>query len=107
MHVRMRTAATAVLALCVLVALTLAQAPDARRAGRLTGTIHDASGTPLPDVVVTIAGPEGRTARTDGTGTFAFAGLLPGTYELRATLAGFTTLVQQVAVGASSTPLTL
>jgi hypothetical protein len=63
--------------------------------GRLIGRIADSAGQALPGVTVTIesevliGGP--RAGLTDGAGEFAFVGLPPGHYLLRATLQGFVT----------------
>jgi hypothetical protein len=63
--------------------------------GRLIGEVIDDGGLALPGVTVTVeseallGGP--RTEITDSDGEFAFIGLNPGVYTLRASLAGFPT----------------
>jgi hypothetical protein len=46
--------------------------------GRLAGVITDASGAVLPDVAVTLTGPERRSTITDTQGLFTFASLRAG-----------------------------
>jgi Ca-activated chloride channel family protein len=81
---------------CLLVASISAQAD----LGRITGVITDASGAVLPGVTVSLSGPESRTAVTNDRGEFAFEGVRPGQYELKATLPGFVEVKQQVSVPA-------
>jgi hypothetical protein len=75
----------------------LAAGPRPADAGQLrsqiTGTVHDATGAILPGVTVSLASPElvgGRqTAVTDAQGRYRFFDLPPGTYEVTASLSGF------------------
>ncbi len=64
--------------------------------GSIAGAAHDETGAVLSDVAITIASPEliggPQSAQSDSTGRFRFATLLPGTYELTASLAGFKTV---------------
>src|SRR5262245_58189577 len=63
--------------------------------GTLGGTVTDASGSPLPGVLIRADGPEGtRNATTDSNGKFIFPYLTPGDYAVRAELPGFTTVEQ-------------
>ena len=63
--------------------------------GTLTGRIIDAQQLPMPGVTVTVAGPQGtQEITTDAEGRFRVPFLTPGSYTLRATLAGFTTIEQ-------------
>ena len=71
--------------------------------GLIAGTVTDESGYALPGVTVTLSGPERRTATTNERGEFRFAGLLPGSYDLRAELAGFRISVTKVTVIAGRT----
>jgi Ca-activated chloride channel family protein len=77
-----------------------------QEAGTLRGVVVQPSGVTLPGVLVTVEGPERRTARTDVNGAFVFVGLPPGDYRVRFELAGFhaVTLAARVAAGAD-TPL--
>ena len=74
------------------------------QASRIAGTVRDASGAALPGVAVEIRSPvlpgTTRVTVTDREGRYAFASLPAGTYEVRFTLAGFSTLVRTaVALG--------
>jgi hypothetical protein len=65
---------------------------SAQTAATLAGTAQDATGGKLPGVAISLteAGTNVvRSARTDENGRFVVAGLPPGEYVLRATLAGF------------------
>jgi hypothetical protein len=82
--------------LVVLVALLAAGGLEAQTTtGRLIGDVIDEGGIALPGVTVTIesesllGGPQ--TEITDANGEFAFLGLSPGFYTLRASLPGFPT----------------
>src|SRR5688500_14621082 len=64
----------------------------AQTAATVSGTVHDASLAVLPGVTVTArSGDTGlaRTAVSGPEGRFVIAQLPPGTYEIRAELAGF------------------
>jgi hypothetical protein len=70
----------------------------AQTTGQVIGTVVDAQGGVLPGVTVTATSPQmqgTRTAVTDGTGTYRFPTLPPGTYTVKATLSGFTDAVQE------------
>jgi Ca-activated chloride channel homolog len=83
-----------VVAVSVLVTLLAAQSPR----GNLTGTVTDVSGSPLPGVTVTLSGTESHRTITDGRGHFTFSNLLPGAYQVRGELAGFTGTVATATV---------
>ena len=60
--------------------------------GAIIGTIKDAQGGVLPGVSLTVRNVEtgvSRTVVTEGDGTYRFAGLPPGDYDLTAELSGF------------------
>ncbi|MGH7128677.1 MAG: carboxypeptidase regulatory-like domain-containing protein, partial [Planctomycetaceae bacterium] len=60
--------------------------------GSIVGTITDAQGATIPGVTVVVSNTgTGATAEavTDETGSYAFRNLLPGTYDLTASLTGF------------------
>lgn len=64
--------------------------PDPQ-ATRVIGTIVDAdTGTALTGVSISLIGTETRTAQSDASGAFAFAGVPAGTYQLVAELTGYT-----------------
>jgi outer membrane receptor protein involved in Fe transport len=75
----------------VLSVATGARAQETR--GSIEGVVKDASGAVLPGATVEARSPSlvGVQATTsDGNGTYRFPALAPGTYELTATLPGFT-----------------
>ena len=86
----MRTAAKSlpILAILLLPATAFSQV--------ITGTVRDGSGGVLPGVTVEASSPvlieKTRTAVTDGSGQYRIIDLRAGTYELTATLTGFTTV---------------
>jgi hypothetical protein len=62
------------------------------QSGNLFGTVVDNNGAALPGVTVTLTGPGApQTTVTDAQGRFRFPNLSPGTYSLKAELAGFGT----------------
>ena len=82
-----------------LVLLTgLAWPAAAQQTGSLTGTVHDAQGSVLPGVDVTVTGPAiiggARTTVTGEGGSYQFA-LPPGTFTVRYELSGFTPLTRE------------
>ena len=85
--------------ICLFAAMVGAQTDR----GHLTGTVTDTTGAALPGVTVTLTGVERRTTVTNDRGEFTFVNLLPGGYQLRAGLTGFTEVVQQVSVTAGAT----
>src|SRR5476651_1067393 len=79
---------------CAAVAMFLALSTSvfAQTTGQIIGTIVDAQGGVLPGVTVSATSPQlqgTRTAVTDGSGTFRFPTLTPGTYSIKAELSGF------------------
>jgi hypothetical protein len=71
----------------------------------LSGTVNDPSGAVVPNALVSArntATGVARTATTDSAGFYSIPNLLPGTYEVTVTAAGFSTAVQsniELAVG--------
>lgn len=64
----------------------------------LAGTVTDPSGAAIPQVQVVITNVSTgvtRTVSTDSSGFYTAPNLLPGSYEIRATAAGFSTEVQK------------
>ena len=81
------------------VASTLAaQAQTGTIAGQIT---EQGAGTPLAGVRV-LLGSTNRIATTNTEGRYTLAGVLVGTYELRASMLGFVAAVQTVTVGANA-----
>jgi hypothetical protein len=70
--------------------------PTLVHAQSLAGTVRDASGAVLPGVTIEAASPalleKVRTAITDGTGQYRLENLVPGTYTVTFSLAGFVTV---------------
>jgi len=79
-----------VFALMLLMAVcAMAQSNSATRGG-LGGVVYDSAGAVLPNVTVTISGPQGNyVEKTDASGRFAATGLVPGSYKVVVELAGF------------------
>ncbi|MEO8431250.1 MAG: carboxypeptidase regulatory-like domain-containing protein [Acidobacteriota bacterium] len=73
----------------------------AQTTGAVSGTVRDAQGAGLPGVSVSVTGdvlPRARTTTTLEDGSFQFFSLLPGTYHLKAELAGLGSFEQDVIV---------
>jgi hypothetical protein len=74
----------------VVLALALALPAAAQvSTGRIEVTAVDGTGAVLPGVTVEISGPQGGSAVTGPDGAARFLNLPPGTYQLKAVLAGF------------------
>ncbi|MGE0453065.1 MAG: TonB-dependent receptor [Vicinamibacteria bacterium] len=91
-----------------LAALLLATSPlYAQTTGRITGKIIDTSGGALPGVVITVTSPNlqgAQSTTTNSDGEFRLLALPPGTYDVKAELAGFRTLDRKnVLVGIDRT----
>ena len=85
--------------LLAVVAPVQAQTPS----GEISGTIVDSSGLPVPGVTVTVTNKATNVARavqTNETGLYVISAIPPGTYDLKAELAGFRTVGWIVAFGA-------
>jgi hypothetical protein len=81
---------------------------SAQGVGGIGGSVVDESGAALPGVTVALVNPGviggEQQAVTDARGAYQFTRLVPGTYQVRATLEGFRTTVQQgIVVNADST----
>ena len=69
--------------------------------GTVIGKIVDASGAVLPGVAVSLKSPDAMGqfgGVTDGQGTYRVTNLPPGTYEVRAELSGFQTVIRNAPV---------
>src|SRR5438552_12769852 len=77
----------------VLLSVLIFAAPAAaqEQRGSIEGMVKDTSGAVLPGVTVEARSAAGAvlTTVTDGTGTYRFPSVLPGTYEVSATLQSF------------------
>jgi hypothetical protein len=90
------------LAIAVVLLLTPAAA-SAQRAttGTVTGKVVDSSGAVLPGATITLQSPEALgqfTAISDANGAFRIANLPPATYDMKAELSGFQTLIRKETV---------
>src|SRR5437762_5262457 len=84
---------TFALALATLVGF--ASPAHAQVVGQIQGTVSDAQGGVLPGVSLTLRNTDtgvSRTSVTETDGQYRFAGLPPGTYQLKAELQGFATV---------------
>jgi outer membrane receptor protein involved in Fe transport len=75
--------------------------------GKLTGTITEVSGDPLPGVAIEVTSPaliSGKRATiTSARGTYVFLNLPPGIYKLTASMPGFKTTIQEtIGISAGS-----
>src|SRR5882672_4452680 len=80
----------------------------AQGVGAIGGTITDSSGAVLPGASVTLSNPGtiggNQETVTDGRGAFQFLRLVPGTYAVKAELAGFrATILDKLVVNADVT----
>jgi hypothetical protein len=69
--------------------------------GTVTGKIVDSSGAVLPGVTVQLTSPEALgqfSAVTDGQGVYRVTNLPPATYDIRAELSGFGTVIRKAPV---------
>ncbi len=66
-------------------------------AGRITGTVKDESGAPMYNVLVGIL-DNSKTAYTNENGIYQLKSLLPGSYEVKASILGYQSVSKQVAV---------
>jgi len=69
--------------------------------GGISGKIIDSSGAAVPGVTLTVSSPEALgqfTAVTDTQGQFRVTNLPPGTYDIRAELTGFQTVIRREPV---------
>lgn len=67
------------------VAVALPDAPDPQTGGSISGTVKDTSGAPVAAAEVTVVGkkpPVHRTLATDDQGSYRFAGLPAGIYQV-------------------------
>jgi hypothetical protein len=82
----------AVIGAALLVSLLAVSAFAQIQSGNIYGKTQAKDGSALPGVTVTLTGVGApQTFVTDATGSFRFLGLSPGTYGLKAELAGFGT----------------
>ena len=81
----------------VLVGALIAFLPvdgSASTVGKVTGTVQDESGNPLPGANVVVEGTQ-RGATSDADGSYLILGVPPGRHEVTASMVGYTTSTQQ------------
>src|SRR5258706_13995305 len=96
----------ATIAAIVLIGLLAVSAYAQVQSGNLFGKVQAKDGSALPGVTVTLTGVGApQTFISDGTGGFRFPNLSPGTYNLKAELAGFGTATRNgVSVNIARNP---
>jgi TonB family protein len=84
----------------IAIALSAAGTPAQTSPLPLTGHVYDASGGVLPEVALTLERDQAVVAQvaTDASGRFEFPPVGPGRYVLRASLAGFRALRQELVL---------
>jgi Carboxypeptidase regulatory-like domain/TonB-dependent Receptor Plug Domain len=82
----------------ILMLLAAPRTACGQPAGQLSGSIDDQTGSALVGVTLRLDGPAPRDGRSDATGRFEFSDLLPGDYELSATLSGFETVQRRIRI---------
>ena len=93
----MRITRLGALAVAALLVCTPAVFAQATGTSTVRGTVTDSSGGVLPGATVTVLNSGTKsvvTAVTDDRGVYQFLRLVPGTYRVRAQLAGFGTVTQ-------------
>src|SRR5262245_36370826 len=81
-----------------LVVLAASQVHAQELRGRITGLVHDNSGSVVPGVAVTASGPaliQPQTTTTGADGSYRFPALPSGTYTLTYELNGFRTVKRE------------
>lgn len=78
-----------------IIALIAVGAVAQTQSGNIFGKVQAKDGSALPGVTVTLTGAGTQVAVSDAQGNFRFLSLAPGTYELKAELAGFGTATRQ------------
>src|SRR5678816_2419111 len=60
------------------------------RDSSISGQVTDASNHPIPDVIISAAGPTNKTTTTDINGNYSLSGLANGTYTITPSKDGYT-----------------
>jgi hypothetical protein len=92
------TARVATFLLCTLLLASHSAFAQGSTTATIRGTVQDPTGGVLPGATVTTTNTGTKavtTTVTDDRGQYLFAGLFPGTYDLKAELAGFKTYEQK------------
>ena len=87
----------------ILVAVTAVVAQQTLPSHTLQGTVTDAGGAALPDVMVELTNPASsdslRTVVTDANGRYRIERVVPGLYVLTFRLAGFAPVIRDLDIG--------
>jgi Carboxypeptidase regulatory-like domain/TonB-dependent Receptor Plug Domain len=97
-HTSRRAAVALSTAVCALLLTSTTALGQGSTTATIRGTVQDPSGGVLPGATVTATntGTKGvQTAVSDDRGQYLFAGLFPGTYDLKVELSGFKTYEQK------------
>src|SRR5262249_16741229 len=81
--------------------LLIASVAFGQTTGEITGTVMGTDGRPLPGVTVETTSPSlqgTRVSVTGNDGTFRFISLPPGSYKVKGSLSGFTTVEKLATV---------
>jgi TonB family protein len=79
-------------ALCLLLPLAALRLPAQELSGRVSGTVYDPSGAPVPNATVIMKNRKSKAAKmttSDGGGNFSFAALAAGEYDMMVMKPGF------------------
>lgn len=94
--------------LFVILVLAAVSAFAQSTVGAIRGVLTDDSGAVIPAAVVTLTGNgTQKSTQSQGDGTYAFTGIAPGQYTIRATVPGFAVFEQPVklSTGAVTLPI--
>jgi len=83
---------TFVLTLCLLLPLAALRLPAQELTGKVTGTIYDPSGAPVPNATVIMSNRKSKAVEmttSDNAGNFSFTALAAGEYDMKALKPGF------------------
>lgn len=87
-------ARTSALLLALVMFCSVAALAQSTSSGTITGTVTDPQGAVIPDVTITVTDAVSKTKRTtlaNGTGEYVLPDVPPGTYNITASKAGFST----------------
>src|SRR5690242_19498239 len=90
----------------VIAVFSLISAFTQTTGGSIRGVLTDDSGAVIPAGVVSVTGNGvQKTTQSQADGSYAFTGLAPGQYTVRATMPGFSIFEQQVSLGSGAVQL--
>ena len=105
MQSRIGTFCAYLLLVPALVLISALEMQGQATAGTLRGQVMDPSGAVIPEAVVVLKGPDGKSAsvKTDSTGSYEIRGLSPGNYAVQVTAKGFKVFTSHLDMVASQT----